>query len=112
LLLSQGRDAEADVVAQRLQAHRAQDPYYWLGLGLQQLRQQHNAEAVAALERAQALTAGFDEVHRYLAIAYWRVGSSQKAREQLARLAALDRGDPSIAKLNAKFSHAADRIAQ
>ncbi|MEO7852247.1 MAG: tetratricopeptide repeat protein [Rubrivivax sp.] len=104
LLQSQGRSIEAEAIAQRLYAQRAKDPYHWLGVGLQHLREQQYAEAVDALERAQNLTRGFDEVHRYLAVAYWRNGQHEAAQAQLARLTELNRDDPAIGKLNKKFS--------
>jgi Tfp pilus assembly protein PilF len=103
LLLDQGRDAEAQVFEVRLLSRRERDPYYWLGLGLERLQQAQYAQAVDALEQAQALTSGFEEVHRYLAIAYWRNGQLHKARDQLALLGALDRGELSVAKLGRKF---------
>jgi Tfp pilus assembly protein PilF len=103
LLLAQGRDAEAQAYEVRLQARRERDPYYWLGLGLARLQQAQYAQAVDALERAQALTSGFEEVHRYLAIAYWRSGQAHKARDQLAILGAPDRGELSVAKLGRKY---------
>jgi tetratricopeptide (TPR) repeat protein len=110
LLLSQGRIAEAAVYEQRLLAQREQDPYYWLGLGLDQLQRARYPQAVAALERAQALTQGFEEVHRLLAVAYWRAGQTHRARDQLAILGALDRGEPSVALLSKKFNAVADPI--
>ena len=91
--------------ASQLQARRDRDPYYWLGLGLEELQQTRYPQAIAALERAQALTTGFEEVHRYLAIAYWRAGKPHMARDQLAVLDAMDRGDASVALLNKKFKH-------
>jgi tetratricopeptide (TPR) repeat protein len=103
LLLSQGRDIEAAQFARELEARREHDPYYWLGLGLEKLQQARFPQAIAALERAQALTTGFEEVHRYLAIAYWRAGKPLLARDQLAVLSAIDRGDASVALLNKKF---------
>ena len=90
LLLAEGRDGEALQYQAILESRREQDPYYWLGLGLDRLRQAQYAQAVDALERAQALTSGFEEVHRYLAIAYWRTGKPHMARDQLAVLAALE----------------------
>ena len=105
LLLSQGRGAEAAQYASQLQARRDRDPYYWLGLGLDELQQTRYPQAIAALERAQALTTGFEEVHRYLAIAYWRAGKLHMARDQLAVLGAMDRGDASVARLSKKFKH-------
>jgi Tfp pilus assembly protein PilF len=112
LLLAQGRSGEAKVLEAELHARRAQDPYYWLGLGVERLQQQRPDEAVDALERAQALIRGFDDVHRYLAVAYWRVGKLRLARDQLAILSALDRGDPSIAALSKKFSRPGETPAQ
>lgn len=102
LLLDQGREAEARHYELRLQKLREQDPYYWLGLGLDRLRQAQFVQAIGALERAQAMTRGFTEVHRYLAIAYWQAGKPHLARDQLAMLSALEQGDASLALLNKK----------
>jgi Flp pilus assembly protein TadD len=107
LLLSQGRDGEAQRYERQLLARRERDPYYWLGLGLEQLQQARYAQAVDALERAQALASGFEELHRYLAIAYWRNGQVHKARDQLAILRALDPGDAGVAQLSRKVKQAA-----
>lgn len=106
LLLSQQRLAEARVLEQRLQAQRNQDPYYWLGLGLGHLQQDRYPEAVAALERAQGLTSGFDEVHRALALAYWHAGKPQLARDQIAILKGLGGAEAMVAKLSRKFTAA------
>ncbi len=110
LLLAQGRQAEAAQYLAVLNSRRDQDPYYWIGLGLEKLRDGHDAEAVASLERAQALTSGFEEVHRALAVAYWRAGMVQKARDQLAVLSSLREGDPSVAALGKKFKHRPDQV--
>ena len=110
LLLSQGRDAEAQPYERQLQARRERDPYYWLGLGLERLQQARYAQAVDALERAQALTSGFEEVHRYLAIAYWRNGQVHKARDQLKVLSALNRADPTVTELGKKFKREAEDL--
>jgi tetratricopeptide (TPR) repeat protein len=107
LLLSQDRAAEAHVYEQRLLERRHRDPYYWLGLGLERLRQAQYTEAVEALERAQGLTNGFGEVHRNLAIAYWHSGQPHKARDQLALLDALDPGDAGTMQLRRKFNQTA-----
>jgi tetratricopeptide (TPR) repeat protein len=109
LLVAQGRETEALHYASLLQARQEKNPYYWLGLGLDFLREAKYSQAVGALERAEALTAGFDEVHRYLAIAYWRNGDQAKARKQLAVLASLispDSPDPGFAALSRKISQA------
>ena len=110
ILLAQGRDAEAQHYEKRLKARREQDPYYWLGLGLERLQQARYAQAVDALERAQALTSGFEEVHRTLAIAYWRNGQVHKARDQLKVLSALNRADPTVTELGKKFKREAEDL--
>ena len=103
LLVSQGRLAEAQAYEQQLHAQRERDPYYWLGLGIDHLRHDRNRQAVRALEQAQQLSNGFEEVHRHLAIAYWRTGQAHKARDQLAVLLALGQGETGIAQLHDKF---------
>ncbi len=103
LLVAQGRRAEALAYEQQLHARRERDPYHWLGLGIDHLQHQRNRQAVQALEQAQRLSNGFEEVHRFLAIAYWRSGQAHKARDQLAALGALDQGSASVARLNKKF---------
>jgi tetratricopeptide (TPR) repeat protein len=102
LLREQGRSAEARDVATRLEAKRESEPYYWIGLGLRYLEEGEAGRAAAALERARDMTSGFGEVHRYLALAYWRLGKSAKAHEELALLSSLD-GDAGVAKLRSKF---------
>jgi Flp pilus assembly protein TadD len=110
LLQSQGRDAEAQPYERQLLARRERDPYYWLGLGLEQLQQARYAQAVDALERAQVLTSGFEEVHRYLAIAYWRNGQVHKARDQLKVLSALNSADPTVTALAKKLKTEAGEL--
>ncbi len=103
LLVAQGRTAEAQVYERRLLAQRDRDPYYWLGLGIDHLQHGRDAQAVRALEQAQGLSSGFEEVHRFLSVAYWRTGQRHKARDQLALLATLEGSSASVAKLNRKF---------
>jgi predicted Zn-dependent protease len=103
LLQAQGRDAEARVYAQRVQRLQESDPYYWIAEGMQHLSAGQASRAAAALERAEFLTSGFGEVHRYLAVAYWNLGERERARKHLAQLAALDLGGHVTAKLRRKF---------
>jgi Flp pilus assembly protein TadD len=103
-MLVQGRADEARAFEAALAARRDRDPYYWFGLGLRRLQDGEPARAAAALERAQALTSGFAEVHQVLAIAYWRDGRLHEARDQLARLDALGGGDGKLALLQRKFA--------
>jgi len=99
LLVSQGRESEALKYAEILRARQEQDPYYWLGVGLDHLQRGNYPKAVDALEHAQDLTRGFQEVHRYLAIAYWRAGKPVQAKNQLAVLTSLMVGDLEFAAL-------------
>ena len=97
LLVSQGRESEALKYKEILQARQEKDPYYWLGVGLHHLQEGNYQKAVNALEHAQDLTRGFQEVHRYLAIAYWRAGKPIQAKNQLSVLASLMVGDLGFA---------------
>ena len=99
LLVSQGRESEALKYKEILQARQEKDPYYWLGVGLHHLQEGNYQKAVNALERAQDLTRGFQEVHRYLAMAYWRAGDAIQAKNQLAVLESLMVGDLEFAAL-------------
>jgi Tfp pilus assembly protein PilF len=102
LLTSQGRIDEAQVYTGLLVARRERNPYHWIGLGLAELRAEHWRAAVKALEHAQALSSGFSELHRYLAVAYARVGEGAKAEAQLAKLASLNPDDSGYSVLSAK----------
>lgn len=104
LLVSQGRQSEALQYAGILRSRQDKDPYYWIGVGVDYLKREDSRNAVRALERAQALTSGFQEVHRYLAIAYWRAGEQARARDQLSLLASLQVEDAGVAALSRKFS--------
>lgn len=104
LLLEQGRNAEARHYAQLLEGRQSRDPYHWISLGLQHLQEGEWREAIVALERAQGMVSGFPEVHRYLALAYWRAGEPARANEQLARLASLAGTDAAVTLLSRKFN--------
>ena len=111
LLVAQGREIEAAQYAEILKARQEKNPYYWLGLGVDFLREAKYPHAVRAFEQAQALTSGFDEVHRYLAIAYWHSGEQVKAKKQLAVLASLmtpESPDPGFAVLSRKINQSPD----
>ena len=103
LLLDQGRTAEASQYGKRLEALRDRDPYHWVGQGLQRLQDGQYRQAAVDLEHALTLANGFPELHRYLAVAYWRLGNPARANEQLAILESLDDRDPSVSALRSKF---------
>jgi tetratricopeptide (TPR) repeat protein len=103
MMLAQGRTADADRYQTMLLARREQDPYYWIAAGLSEYQQKEYLNAIRALEKAEKLTTGFAEIHRYLALAYWFNGQRGKAQEQLGTLAAINREDPSLAQLSRKF---------
>lgn len=103
LLQAQGRDTEAAHFGALLAKRQDEDPYHWLGLGLEALREGHNRAAISALEKAVALTTGFEEIHYHLGLAYWRDGQQDAARKQMAMLAAINNRDPGIAVLSKKL---------
>jgi tetratricopeptide (TPR) repeat protein len=108
LLVSQGRESEASKYTEILRARQEKDPYYWLGVGLDHLQRGNYQKAVNALEHAQAMTTGFQEVHRYLAIAYWRAGKQPQAKNQLSVLASLMLDDSGLAALRKKINRTPD----
>jgi Tfp pilus assembly protein PilF len=73
-------------------------------LGLQELQSGNIRQSIHALEEAQRMTHGFAEVHRYLALAYWRAGEQAQANEQLTLLASLNRDGADVASLRKKFN--------
>ena len=103
LVAEQGRDAEARAFARELQSRRERDPYYWIGLGVQHLEAGNNRQAITALEHARTMANGFEEVHRYLALAYWRSGEAARANEQLSQLAALTGDEAGATRLRKKL---------
>lgn len=104
LLVEQGREPEARYYAALLQSRQARDPYHWVGLGLRYLQEGDFRQAIVALERARSMASGFSEVHRYLALAYWRAGEPARANEQLSLLASLEGSDPTVSALRRKIN--------
>ncbi len=105
LLTEQGRTAEARLYERAMQSVRERDPYHWIEIGLRHLDGGELHRAIDALEHARSISNGFDEVHRYLAVAYWRAGDAAKARQELALLAGA--GDEAgVAKLQRKIKGA------
>lgn len=103
LLTAQGRIQEAQAVSARMERMRERDPYYWLREGVEALRQGSTRSAISALERAEELAIGFQEIHYYLAMAYLRNGQREKAVRQIAALDAIAHEDPRVAMLNKKL---------
>jgi Tfp pilus assembly protein PilF len=86
-----------------LQSARESDPYYWISLGLEQLKAGQFPAAVESLEHASDMVSGFPELHQYLAVAYWRSGNKRRADEQMALLESM--GDGAAATgLRTKFN--------
>ena len=103
LLQIQGRDEEARHFLTLLAKRQTEDPYYWLGLGLNALHNGHPHDAVQALERAAAITSGFEEIHYNLGLAYWRDGQRDAAQKQLVALRAINNHNQGIAVLSKKL---------
>lgn len=104
LLQEQSRDTEAREIERQLDAKREIDPYHWIGLGLRHLEAGEYRAAIGALERAQNLTTGYEEVHRYLALAYWRAGEQARANEQLAMLSTINHDNTDLTRLRKKLA--------
>ncbi len=104
LLVAQNRHAEAQEYEQLLAARRESDPYYWIGLGVELLQERKYQASIQALEKARSMSRGFEEIHQYLALAYWRAGQAEQAREQLGQLAALQGTQNAVASLTRKFN--------
>jgi Flp pilus assembly protein TadD len=93
LLVDQGRSAEAQEVAHKLESRQSSDPYYWMGLGVKSLLDNDPKDAVAKFERAREIAPTFAEIHRYLALAYVRTGDARKAQQEIDLAAAGGRAD-------------------
>lgn len=93
LLQDQHRTAEAQEVANKLLARQSADPYYWMGLGVKSLLDNDPKEAIAKFERAREIAPTFGEIHRYLALAYVRMGDARKAQAELDHAASAGRAD-------------------
>lgn len=63
--------------------------------------------ASSVLPLSASLTSGFEEIHRNLALAYWRNGQRDAAHQQLKLLTTLNSQDPAIALLSSKMRAAA-----
>ena len=103
LMEDTGRPEEAQLYARRLKARERHDPYFWIGLGILHLKSGEDRKAVDDLEHALEMSNGFGDVHRYLAIAYWRVGNKARAQQQIDALARLDEADPAVSLLRKKL---------
>ncbi len=104
LLTEQGRGAEASDIERQLAAKREVDPYHWIGLGLRHFETGDFRAAIRALKRAQELTTGYEEVHRLLALAYWRAGEQARAHEQLAMLDSISHDGADLSRLRKKLA--------
>ncbi len=105
LLLAQGRNAEVQHYAELLAKRQDQDPYYWMGLGMAALSEGRDRAAIHALERAEALTSGFEELHFYLGVAYIRNGQRAAADKQLAAIRVINNTAPTVALLSKKLQN-------
>lgn len=103
LLEEQNRITEAEVVKRELDARRAADPYHWLGLGLARLAADEPRHAIAEFERARDIAPMFPEVHRYLALAYARLGDTHKARDEVELMTTAGDSMNKIALLRRKL---------
>ena len=103
VLAAQGRTTEAQLYADQLAQRQHEDPYYWLGKGIKAVEGGQWRDAIAALERAEKLTTGFEEIHFYLGVAYSRNGQVDAANKQLATMRTIKNQGPSVALLSKKL---------
>ena len=103
LMIEEHRTNEARQYADQLKNLRERDPYYWLGVGVGQIRSQQFFDAIDSLEKASEMAQGFAEIHANLALAYWRTNQPEKARAQLALLKGIQPESPGVIKLSKKF---------
>lgn len=103
VLTAQGRTGEAQLYADQLARRQHEDPYYWLARGIKAVEGGQWRDAISALERAEKLTTGFEEIHYYLGVAYSRNGQPDAANKQLAAMRAINTQGPSVALLSKKL---------
>ena len=102
----QERHAEAEALAGQLRAQQDSDPYHWIARGSQLLEDGQPREAVRALRQAEALSSGFAELHRRLAVAYLQLGDREQARRQLDLLGRTAGGEAFVSKLRHRIEAA------
>nr|WP_315484256.1 tetratricopeptide repeat protein [uncultured Undibacterium sp.] len=104
LLQSQNRLTEAATFTQRIEASNAENPHYWLGLGIQAVKNQEYTSAIKYLEKARKMAIGFADIHRYLAEAYLKTGNMAGAKSEISQLIDLVPDHPKSILLRNKFA--------
>ena len=104
LLQSQNRLTEAATFTQRIEASNAENPHYWLGLGIQAAKNQEYTSAIKYLEKARKMAIGFADIHRYLAEAYLKTGNMTGAKSEISQLIDLVPDHPKSILLRNKFA--------
>jgi tetratricopeptide (TPR) repeat protein len=83
VLKAQGRDGEALALSAELQRLQPAEPFAALNEGLQHMREGRYAEAKTLFERELGRTAGYHEVHFWLAVVRLQLGDSRAALRHL-----------------------------
>lgn len=104
LLQSQNRHTEAAMLTQKIEASNAENPHYWLGLGIQAVKNQEYTSAIKYLEKARKMAIGFADIHRYLAEAYLKTGNMTGAKSEISQLINLVPDHPKSILLRNKFA--------
>lgn len=104
LLQSQNRHTEAAMLTQKIEASNAENPHYWLGLGIQAVKNQEYTSAIKYLEKARKMAIGFADIHRYLAEAYLKTGNMTGAKSEISQLIDLVPDHPKSILLRNKFA--------
>jgi Tfp pilus assembly protein PilF len=83
VLRQQGRNAEADAMAQRLAKIEPVPPFHWFNAGLEAMRERNYAKARELFERELRRESAYHEFHFWLAQAELGLGNVRRARHEL-----------------------------
>ncbi|MBR7746661.1 tetratricopeptide repeat protein [Undibacterium baiyunense] len=104
IMQMQNRDAEVLMLAKKIEASNAENPHYWIGLGIQAIKNKEYLSAVKHLEKAKKMAHGYAEIHRNLAEAYLHTGNMAGAQHEISQLIDLVPDHPKSIILRNKFA--------
>ena len=85
LLKQQGRNGEAEVVAQHLSQQNDANPYAWIGLAREYIAKRNFTKATVFLNKAKELAPYLDDVYRELARSYFLQNKLDEAQVALTK---------------------------
>jgi Flp pilus assembly protein TadD len=96
LYTSSGRIELSEQMKELIIKSNQKNPYYWVGLGLNEMKNKNYKLAISHLEKANQLTQGFIEIHQNLADAYFQLGDIANGKMQLKEIRALEPNHPKL----------------